>query len=337
MAITKRHINVLKLELEKIDILKLLEEKLNEDNTRKRVIEPILMALGYSWDHMESEYDAGRSKSERADLGLKTNGNRIEVLVECKRLNEKLNEKHLNQLNQYFVNLPTTKIAILTNGQYWVFYAPKDEYSRDLHLEPYYTFDLLSYNDEDIETLLIYSRAEFDFKKVLEKAFEQYFMNNFESALVDELYEPSDDFVKAVFVRMGGKRMTDKMRASLGSLINSKSLQKAIDSVIQKEVKIGGLVITTADELNMYHVVKTLLVQSKEFKKQPERITYRDQKTSFNVVLDDNIRKTICKIYADGDKRKSLEIGGVNYQIAELDNIIDLKSELLKAATSYLD
>ena len=48
-------------------------------------------------------------------------------------------------MNQYFVNLPTTKVAILTNGQYWTFYAPKDEYSRDLNLEPYYTFDLSNY------------------------------------------------------------------------------------------------------------------------------------------------------------------------------------------------
>lgn len=335
MAITKRHINALKQEIEKIDISKLIEEKLNEDNTRKRIIEPILMALGYSWDHMESEYDAGRSKSERADLGLKTNGNRIEVLVECKRITERLNEKHLNQLNQYFVNLPTTKIAILTNGQNWDFYAPRDEYSRDLHFEPYYSFDLTNYTEEDLEVLLQYSRVEFDFKKSLEKAYEQYFMNNFETALVDELYEPSDDFVKAVFVRMGGKRMTDKMRTSLGTLINSKSLQKAIENVIQKEVKSGGLTITTADELNMYHVVKTLLVQTKEFKKQPERITYRDQKTSFNIVLDDNIRKTICKIYAEGDK-KSLEIGGVNYPIEEFDNIINLKNELSKVAISLI-
>ena len=126
------------------------------------------------------------------------------------------------------------------------------------------------------------------------------------------------------------------MRESLGTLINSKSLQKAIDNVIQKEVKNGGLIITTADELNMYHVVKTLLVQSKEFKKQPERITFRDQKTSFNVVLDDNIRKTICKIYAEGEK-KSIEIGGVNYPIEEFDNIIHLKNELSKSALGYLE
>src|SRR5210317_968351 len=115
MAITKKHINKLSEELSKYDVTKSIEEKLNEDNTRKRVIEPILMALGYSWDEMETEFDAGRSKSERADIGLKTNGNRIEVLIECKRITERLTEKHLNQLNAYFVNLPTTKIGILTN------------------------------------------------------------------------------------------------------------------------------------------------------------------------------------------------------------------------------
>ncbi len=85
----------------------------------------------------------------------------------------------------------------------------------------------------------------------------------------------------------------------------------------------------------MYHIVKTLLVQTKEFKKQPERISFRDQKTSFNVVIDDNIRKTVCRIYADG-KKKSIEIGGVNYEVNELDSIINLKNELSKSAVGFL-
>ena len=158
MAITKKHINTLKLELDKIDVVKMIVEKPNEDNTRKRIIEPILMSLGYSWDNMETEFDASRKGNERADIGLKTVGNRVEILVECKRVNEKLlKDTHLNQLNQYFVNLPTTKVAIITDGIFWFFYAPKDENSRDLHTEPFYIFNLKEYTDNDIETLLKYS------------------------------------------------------------------------------------------------------------------------------------------------------------------------------------
>ena len=245
MAITKKHINKLSEELSKYDVRKSIEEKLNEDNTRKRVIEPILMALGYSWDEMETEFDAGRSKSERADIGLKTNGNRIEVLIECKRITERLTEKHLNQLNAYFVNLPTTKIGILTNGAEWQFYAPSQEGERDLNFEPYFTFNLSDYDEEDVSNLIRYNRAEFDYKKIQEEAFDIYFMNKFENALAEELFQPSDEFIKAVFSKMGGKRMNDKMKQSLGELINSKSLQKAIESVIQKEIKTGGMVIVT--------------------------------------------------------------------------------------------
>lgn len=336
MAITKKHITSIKSELDKIDITKLIIEKPNEDNTRKRIIEPILMSLGYSWDNMETEFDASRKGSERADIGLKTVGNRVEILVECKRLNEKLfKDTHLNQLNQYFVNLPTTKVAILTDGVLWLFYAPKDDNSRDLHTEPYYIFNLNDYAENDIEILLKYSRAEFDFKKILEIAFDKYFSDAFENALVDELFEPSDAFIKAIYLRMGGKQMRDRMKTTLSGLINSKTLQRALDRVIQKEVKIGGVTITTAEELSIYHVVKTLLVQTREFKKQAERITFRDQKTSFNVLIDDNIRKTVCKIYADGGK-KSIEIGGVIYQINEIDSIIDLKLELTKSAIDLI-
>lgn len=335
MAITKRHINSLKQDLSNIDWAKLEAEKINEDNTRKRVIEPILMALGYSWDHMVTEFDAGRSTNERADIGLVTNGSKVEVLIECKRIGDKALESHIDKVSRYFNSLPTTRVAIITNGIHWLFYAPKDEYTRDLNLTPFFKFDLNAYSDSDIEEFLQFSRVEFDYKKILEKAFEKYFLESFESALVEELYQPSDAFIKAVFVRMGGKAMRDKMRDTLASMINSLALQKAVDAVIQKEVKNGGVVITTAEELNMYHIVKTLLVQSKEFKKQPERISFRDQKTSFNVVIDDNIRKTVCRIYADG-KKKSIEIGGVYHQVDELDSIINLKNELSKSAVSYL-
>jgi len=336
MAITKKHINKLSEELSKYDVTKSIEEKLNEDNTRKRVIEPILMALGYSWDEMETEFDAGRSKSERADIGLKTNGNRIEVLIECKRITERLTEKHLNQLNAYFVNLPTTKIGILTNGAEWQFYAPSQEGERDLNFEPYFTFNLSDYDEDDVSNLIRYNRAEFDYKKIQEEAFDIYFMNKFENALAEELFQPSDEFIKAVFSKMGGKRMNDKMKQSLGELINSKSLQKAIESVIQKEIKTGGVVITTADELNTYHVVKTLIVQSKGLSKYADRISYRDQKTSFNVVVDDNIRKTICKIYAEGEK-KSIEINGVYYDYDDISSIVNLKKELAASTMSYFE
>ena len=336
MAITKKHLNKLTEDLTKYDVAKCIEEKLNEDNTRKRVIEPILMSLGYSWDEMETEFDAGRSKSERADIGLKTNGNRVEVLIECKRITEKLTEKHLNQLNAYFVNLPTTKIGILTNGVEWQFYAPSQERDRDLNFEPYFTFNLQNFNDDDVAQLIRYNRSEFDYKKIQEEAFEIHFLRKFENALAEELFQPSDEFIRSVFTRMGGKKINDKMKQTLGELINSKSLQKAIESLIQKEIKTGGVVITTAEELNTYHVVKTLIIQTKGLAKYAQRISYRDQKTSFNVVVDDNIRKTICKIYAEGEK-KSIEINGIYYDFDDISSIVNLKRELASAASAYFE
>jgi hypothetical protein len=332
MAITKKHINSLKSELEKIEVAKYKTEKLNEDNTRKRIIEPMLMSLGYSWDNMESEYGASRKGNERADIGLKTLNNKTEILVECKRLGEKLLKSDLfTQLNQYFESLPTTRIGVLTDGVIWNFYAPKDENSRYLNYEPYYTFNLEDYTEADLEVLLSYSRNEFQYKKTYELAFEKYFNDAFENALVDELFEPSDAFLKAIHLRMGGKQMKERMRETLTSLINSKTIQRALDKVIQKEIKVGGVTITTAEELNIYHVVKTILVQVKELKKHAERISYRDQKSSFNVIIDDNIRKTICKIFVDGNK-KSIEISNKNYPINEISSIVDLKAELSKVA-----
>ena len=54
---------------------------------------------------------------------------------------------------------------------------------------------------------------------------EIYFMQGFDKALSEELSEPSDDFIKAVFNRMDGKRMTDTIKDKIKSLINSSSIQ----------------------------------------------------------------------------------------------------------------
>ena len=162
-------------------------------------------------------------------------------------------------------------------------------------------------------------------------------MLGFDNAFASELFDPSENLIKAIFNRMEGKSLTTSVKDKIKSLINSNSIQNALSKVIEEESKNGNMVITTAEELKIYHAVKTILIHNKKI--DSNRITYRDQKNSFNVLIDDNNKKIICKIISsknkyfielnDGSQKK--------YDFLGIESVVALKKQLLDITISFLD
>ena len=304
MPINKQIANTIKKSLAKFDFNNLEERCKNEAQTRFVLIEPILEILGYSRiDDMATEMNAGwGQKNDKADIGLIVKGKVPEIIIECKKVDKKLTDKEASQLNNYFVNTKNTKFGILTNGIEWRFYFPNESTKEmKLYEVPYIVLNFNNIDDELIETLSKFHKNNIDLKELNEDAQEFYFLNGFAEAFATELSDPSDDLIKAVFNRMHGKRMTDQIKIKLKNLINSNSIQNALPKVIEEESKNGNIIITTADELKIYHAVKTIILNSVK-KVDASRITYRDQKNSFNILVDDNNKKMIAKITCSKSK-----------------------------------
>ena len=143
-----------------------------------------------------------------------------------------------------------------------------------------------------------------------------------------------EDFVKAIFNRMHGKKLMDSTKTKIRNLINSNAIQNALQKVIEEESKNGSIVITTAEELKIYHSIKTLLIHSIK-KLDASRINYRDQKNSFNILVDDNKNKIICKIINSKGKH-SIELNGGKYEVKGLESIVPIKKELINIASGLL-
>ena len=141
MQIDKKQIAAVKKSLLKFDFTRLEERCANEAQTRFTLVEPILDILDYSRiDNMVTEVAAGfGEKNDRADIGLFVNNKlsslKPEIVVECKRFGKKLTDKEGSQLNNYFNNTPSAKIAVLTNGMEWKIYA-SDINSKESSLNP---------------------------------------------------------------------------------------------------------------------------------------------------------------------------------------------------------
>lgn len=336
MLVNKKILAVVKKSFSKFDFSRLEDKCGNEAQTRISLIEPLLEILGYSrHDDMLTEINAGwGQKNEKADLGLIVKGKRPEIIIECKKLGKKLTDKEGSQLNSYFSNTEGSKIGILTNGLEWRFYAEFEEKNK-LHMNPFLVIDFTEIDEDKIEAFAQFHKNNIDIKLILEDAQDVFFLEGFNGALTDELLNPSDDFIKAIFARMPGKRMNDTIKTKLRELINSNSIQQILPKLIEEESKNGNTIITTGEELKIYHAFKTIIINSLK-KVDFSRISYRDQKNSFNILVDDNQRKTIAKITSNRGKY-FLEIdGGEKTSADNLESIVSQSKLIIEAAKKYM-
>jgi hypothetical protein len=339
MQIDKRILSAVKKSFSKFDFTRLDEKITNEDQTRISLIEPLIEILGFSrHDDMLTEINAGwGQKYNKADLGLIIKGKKPEIIVECKKLGMKLTDKEASQLNGYFGNTEGSKIGILTNGLEWRFYAEYQE-KNILHHNPFLILDFSEIDDSKIEQFSQFHKnnLENNLKQILEEANDTFFLEGFNDALTEELLNPSDDLIKAIFARMPGKRINDDVKKKLRDLINSNSIQRVLPKLMEEETKSGNIIITTGQELKIYHAVKTIIVNAIK-KVDYSRISYRDQKNSFNILVDDNQRKMIAKITSNRDKY-FLEIGGSGNKIPadNIENIVAVNKQIVDLAKSFL-
>lgn len=333
MPTNKQVVNAIKKSISKFDFTNLDERCTNEAQTRFVLIEPLLEVLGYSRiDDMATEINAGwGQKNDRADIGLIVKGKIPEIIVECKKHGKKLTDKEASQLNGYFINTKNSKFGVLSNGLEWRFYFPNDA-SKEMRLYevPYKTINFDDLSEDSIEFLSRIHKSNIDLNELHEEAQDFYFLEGFNDALASELLDPSDDLIKALFNRMHGKRITDNIKLKIKNLINSNSIQSVLPKLIEEESKNGNVIITTAEELKIYHSVKTIILNSIK-KIDASRISYRDQKNSFNILVDDNNKKLIAKITSSRNKY-TIEINGIKYDANNIEGIVSLKKQIVEVA-----
>ncbi len=337
MPVNKQIVNAIKKSLSKFDFSNLEEKCTNEAQTRFVLIEPLLEVLGYSRiDDMATEINAGwGQKNDRADIGLIVKGKIPEIIVECKKHGKRLTDKEASQLNGYFINTKNSKFGILTSGLVWRFYFPNDS-SKEMKLYdvPHVVINFEDLSEEDYDFLSKIHKNNIDLKELHEEAQDFFFLEGFAEALASELLDPSDDLVKALFNRMQGKRITDQIKVKIKSLINSTSIQTVLPKLMEEESKNGNIIITTAEELKIYHSVKTIILNSIK-KVDASRISFRDQKNSFNILVDDNQKKLIAKITSSRNKYL-IELNGNKYDANDIENIVAQKKILIDIATQHL-
>lgn len=299
MATLRQIANSLERSMKKWDYHKAINLSDNEAKTRDYLIEPVFNMLGYNkMDHYSHEFSLkyGAGKVKKVDMVITLRGKNPIILIECKKANSNLTKRNYNQLAEYFTKHKESKIGILTNGVVYEFYSIKWNNNQKLHDKPFLTFNLTDFSVADLEDLGKFHREQFDLKKIMKMVEERYFLDDFDAGLYKALYPPSDDLIKAIFTHMGGSRLTETVRKRIFKLINSISIEQALEKVRLKEGKNSQSgIVTTPEEIKASQIVKTILAMSSKIKNNDlDRVGFKDYKGQFKIIVDGMPSKQIC-------------------------------------------
>jgi hypothetical protein len=339
-------------------VAKLKDQIQTEEATKNAFIMPFLQALGYDVfnpTEVVPEFisDIGIKKGEKIDYAIFKDGSPT-ILIECKHWAQNLNI-HDGQLLRYF-HVSKAKFGLLTNGINYRFYSDLVEPNK-MDEKPFLEFNINEIKDNQVEELKKFHKTVFDAESITNTASELKYMNELKHLIQQELINPTPDFVKHFARQVYPSVVTAKVLEQFTNL-TKKSIQQHISDLITERLKTALTkedeetkkqeaiqaelakvdevkVITTDEELEGFMIVKTILRQ----KISATRITHRDAQSYFAILLDDNNRKTICRLYLNGGRKFFATLDDqkkeVKNEINSLDDIFQHAETLLKIVDQY--
>ncbi len=337
-----------------------------EEATKNAFVMPFInKILGYDvFDPTEvvPEFicDVGTKKGEKIDYAI-FKGGEIQILVECKKIGEPLNVNHASQLFRYF-HVTNARISILTNGQVYKFFTDLDAPNK-MDEKPFLELDILDIDENIVPELLKLTKSAFDVESIVNAAGELKYVSQIKKIFLAQFTNPEEDFVKFFASRVYDGILTQKVREQFNILTRKAAVQLLNDQVNERlksalsgtvqnapakdveedlEVQIATAnppeldqIVTTEEELEGFHIVKSIIRTVVDIK----RITQRDTKSYFGILIDDNNRKPICRLHFN---RSQLYIGlfdadktETRHPIESLDDIYQFSEQLNTTAQSY--
>jgi hypothetical protein len=339
-------------------VAKLKDQIQTEEATKNAFIMPFLQTLGYDvFNPIEvvPEYitDIGTKKGEKIDYAIFKDGLPT-ILIECKHWEQNLN-LHDGQILRYF-HVSKAKFGLLTNGITYRFYSDLVEANK-MDEKPFLEFKINEIKDNQIDELKKFHKTVFDAESITNNASELKYTNELKHLLQQEFANPSADFVKLFAKQVYPSNISAKVLEQFTNL-TKKSIQQHISDLITERLKTAltkedektkeqeaiqvekakadeNKIVTTEEELEGFMIVKTILRQ----KTSVARISYRDAQSYFAILLDDNNRKTICRLYLNGSKKYFVTLDEqkkeVKNEIYSIEDIFKHSETLIKIVDSY--
>lgn len=325
------------------------EVLLTEEAAKNALIMPFIQSLGYDVFNPkevvpEFTADVGTKKGEKVDYAICGDGG-VNILIECKPSSAELNINHAAQLFRYF-SVTEARLAILTNGVNYQFYSDVEKPNK-MDDRPFFTFNMDAIKPSDIRTLEKFIKSEFDIEKIIHEAGYLKLQSLLRKAIEQEFAEPSDEFVRLLGSKVVEGRLTPAARENIAKLIPNtiaavirdkvnERLSSALNATTPQSLDVDeansepmdGAVITTEEELSGYRIVQAIASRFVD----PKRIVIRDSKSYCAILLDDNNRKTLARLWFNSPTTRYFGtfVGKdeTKHLVPELTNIYQLQPQI---------
>lgn len=347
-------------------VLELRDKISTEEATKTSLILPFFNLMGYDIFN-PSEFvpeftaDFGTKKGEKVDYAIFINGEPI-ILIEAKACFDNILDKHCSQLFRYFTTT-SSKFGILTNGIRYLFYTDLEETNK-LDSAPFFDFDFENLKDNKIKELAKFKKENFDVANIMNTAEELKYLNDLNVVLYNSFEKPSDGFIDYLISEIYPGRKTQAIKEKFSPIVTkaikqfknellSSMLSEAIGNSKKIDVteqpaapldteevaiteSVDNGIVTTMEEIESFVIVRTILSDIVD----PSRITHKDTLSYFGILLDDNIRKWICRVQLKENAKYLIlpteEKGkATKHLIESLNDIIKFKDYLIKAVSLY--
>lgn len=306
-----------------------LDHIATEEATKNSLVLPFIQALGYNvFDASEVtpelNADIGLKKGEKVDYAILRDGKPI-MLIECKHHATNLDQAHLSQLYRYF-SVTEARFGILTNGLVYWFYTDMEAPNK-MDSRPFFEFSILDVRDATVAELKKFSKSAFDLNNILTTASELKYTREITRYLVEQMAAPNEDFVKVITSHVYSGRLTQPVREQFTAfvrqafalLINERINERLKSALATETVTVAapvagtstetspqsqpeepsGKVVTTDEELEAFFIVRAILREMVS----PQRVVMRDVQSYCGILLDDNNRKPICRLYFNATQK----------------------------------
>jgi len=328
-----------------------------EEATKNAFVMPFISALGYDIFNPtevvpEFTADIGTKKGEKVDYAIKKDG-KIVILIECKHCSCNLDEEYMSQLYRYF-SVTDARFGILTNGIRYKFFSDIEDKNK-MDSKPFFEFNVLEFDDQNVEELKKFTKSAFDLDNILTTASDLKYTNSIKRYFSEEMNNPSPKFVKFFGSQVYSGRMTQIVvdqfsiivKRALGQLIRERvndRLKSALDVERDEPIKEDEIdvvkkedtgIVTSEDEIDGYNIVKAIVRELVNVK----RIFMRDTKSYCGVLFDDNNRKPICRFHFNTPQKQiSLfrQKDEERVSIDSLDDIFNYSERLKETVKEYL-
>lgn len=294
-------------------IPRLCEVLQTEEATKNALVMPFIGILGYDiFDPTEvvPEFtaDVGIKKGEKVDYAIKKDG-KIIMLFECKHCGGDLSIKHASQLFRYF-SVTEARIAVLTNGIVYRFFTDLEAQNK-MDEKPFLEVNMLELNDVVVSELKKLSQPAFNLDELMTAAGDLKYTREVKRILLEQMENPSDEFVrffaskvfngmltparreyftgitKRSFNQVINERINERLKSAMSGAASAATIDESETGVDQDTVE------TTAEELEGFYIVKAILRKNVD----SNRIVHRDTQNYMGILLDDNNRKPLARLY----------------------------------------